>query len=194
MNNEIDSIIEDIKKIPGITNKQAKKVVYFLLNQTEQFRIDYFENLNKKINKIKKCEICSIYTLNKLCEICSSNNKNKQLVVVENVDQILKFEEWKMFNSKYFVIPILFNSKFEKNNYDFDVFLKYIKQFDEVLITISPTAQGLLTIDLIIQKIKEKEIDIKISQLATGIPIGSSIDYIDKLTMKYAIKNRKDVE
>lgn len=193
MNNGIDSIIEEIKKMPGITNKQAKKIVYFLLNQSKEFRNEYFKKLNEKLNEISKCEICSNYTTKKLCNICLSSDRNKKLIIVENIDQISLFEDWQIFNSKYFIVPLLFNSKFEEiKNYNFDFLLNYLKKFEEVILALSPTAHGLLTMDLISEQIRKENQNIKITQLATGIPIGSSIEYMDKLTMKYAIKNRKE--
>lgn len=93
-------------------------------------------------------------------------------------------------------MPILFNKKFERieSNFDFNNLLDYVDNFNEIIIGLSPTAEGVLTSNLIFDTIKKEKPNINISSLAIGIPMGSSIDYMDQLTISYAIKNRKDIK
>ena len=69
-----------------------------------------------------------------------------------------------------------------------------INQFKEIIIGISPNQQGILTTNYLLNEINKNVPHIKVSQLSIGIPFGASIDYIDQLTMSYAIKNRKDIK
>ncbi len=194
---EFDSLIEIIKKIPSISNKQAHKIAKFIINQDKtniekQWNL-FFQNLLK----INKCSICSYYTTEKLCNICLSPNRENKIMIIENIDQIQKYEDWKIYQGKYYLAPILFNEKLiyiQDNNFDSESFVNYVNQFDEIIIGISPHQQGILTINYLLDILKKKNILIKVSQLAIGIPFGASMDYIDQLTMSYAIKNRKDIE
>lgn len=193
---EFDYLIELLTKLPGISKKQAIKIVNFLLSQDKSNLLEKNRVFIKTIESISKCEICNFYSTNKRCEICLSQNREKKLMIIENVDQIQKYENWKLWKGKYFIVPSIFNSKFERINksFDFSFLLDYIKDFNEVVISISPTAEGVLTSNLIFDTIKKEKPEVNISKLAIGIPIGSSIDYMDQLTLSYAIKNRKDIK
>ena len=90
----------------------------------------------------------------------------------------------------------MFNEKLvqKKITFDWASFFDYLKEFEEIIIGISPNQQGILTINYLLEEINKNIPHIKVSQLAIGIPFGVSIDYIDQLTMSYAIKNRKDIK
>lgn len=193
---EFDYLVDIIKKIPSISNKQAQKIAKYLIDQN-------VENLEKNsslifnyLKKIKKCVLCSYYTNDKLCNICLSTDRDKQLLIIENLEQIFQYEKWKIYHGKYYLFPQLFNEKLVQKNVDFDwtAFFEYLNQFEEIIIGISPNQQGILTINHLLDEINKNAPHIKVSQLSIGIPFGVSIDYIDQLTISYAIKNRKDIK
>lgn len=193
---EFDYLVDIIKKIPSISNKQAQKIAKYLIDQN-------VENLEKNsslifnyLKKIKKCVLCFYYTNDKLCNICLSTDRDKQLLIIENVEQIFQYEKWKIYHGKYYLFPQLFNEKLVQKNVDFDwtSFFEYLNQFEEIIIGISPNQQGILTINHLLDEINKNAPHIKVSQLSIGIPFGVSIDYIDQLTISYAIKNRKDIK
>lgn len=193
---EFDRLIDLLTKLPGISKKQALRIINFLLSQDKSKLVEDSQSFIKTIKIISNCEICNFYSSNKRCEICLSPDREKKLMIIENVDQIQKYETWKLWKGKYFIVPPIFNSKFERinNNFDFTFLLDYVDNFNEIVISISPTAEGVLTSNLIFDTIKKEKSKVNISKLAIGIPIGSSIDYIDQLTLSYAIKNRKDIK
>ena len=117
-------------------------------------------------------------------------------MIVENIAQIQKYEEWKIFNGKYYKIPQLFTKKFERINInlDFSFLIEYIENFDEIILALSPTPEGIMSANFIFDTIKKEKPKTNISKLAIGVPIGSHLDYMDQLTMSYAIKNRKDIK
>ena len=115
-------------------------------------------------------------------------------MIIEDIEKINQFEKERLFNGKYYLVPILFNKKFQQTQFDFDFLLTYLNEFDEVILAINSTTEGILTANLIVDKIKEKHKNIKITQLATGIPLGVKMEYIDDLTLSYALKNRKELE
>lgn len=193
---EIDEIFDIISNIPNFSKKQATNFVFYLLSKNKNNLKKNIDNLLELINKISECEICHYFSNEKLCNICNSKTRENKLLLVENVHQIQKYEDWKIFNGKYFLIPNLFNKKFEKineNNFNIDFFLKYIKDFNEIIIAISPDVEGVLTSNFIFDKIKENYPMKNVTKLAIGLPIGSSVDYVDEKTFSYALKNRKDI-
>ena len=192
---EIDELIEILKTYPGINHRQAQKIIYFLLEQNPEQNDNQFNQFKTILKQIKKCNICKNYTIDFLCSICASQDRSKKLMVVENSVQIRNYEEWKYFDGKYFQIPFLFNKRFEKiQNVDLSFFMDYVNNFEEIILAISPTAEGILTTNYLYEQIKNKNPKIKITKLATGIQMGASIDYADKLTIFHALKNRKEIE
>ena len=149
--------------------------------------------IRDRLDQIQPCSLCQNFTDQNLCQICRSENRQKQLMIIEDIDKIEQFEKENLFQGKYYLVPILYNKKFEQKPFDFQVLLNYLDQFDEVILALNSTSEAILTANLIIDQIKTRS-QIKISQLATGIPLGTKMEYIDDLTLNYALKNRKELD
>ncbi len=195
---ELDNLIEQLQEISGVSKKQAIEIINFLLSKRNEEQDIRINNFLKDIKKIKECSICSLYTDNQdsKCNICLSNKRESKLMIIENRSQIQKYEDWGLYKGRYFKVPQLFTKKFERinSNFEMDFLIDYINQFDEVIIALSPTPEGVLTSNLIFDTIKKSKPNIYISQLAIGIPMNSQIDYVDKLTLSQALKNRKEIK
>ncbi len=192
---EFDELIDTLKEFPNITTKQAKKIIDYMIQNKNNIDNKFikFKNL---FNSIKTCSICGFYSSENICNICSSNFREKKLMLIENISQIEKYEQWELYRGKYLKVPQLFTKKFERieKNFNFNFLLEYINNFDEIIISLSPTPEGILSSNYIVDIIRKEKPKIKISKLAIGIPIGSSIDYIDQFTISHALKNREDIK
>ena len=194
---EFNELVDILKKIPTITTRQAEKIVSFFLEQKNYSQLESeFKKFIEILSSIKECSICKYYSILDKCEICLSNLRENKLMIVESAEQIKKYEQWNLFNGKYFIIPYLVNKKFENINtdFDFDFFVEYASNFDEIIIAISPTPEGILTSNLIFDKIKKEKPNLLVSSFGIGVPIGSSINNIDQLTISQALKNRKEIK
>ena len=190
---EFEKLIEILSEISVLSSKQCKTLAHFLVNNAAKIK-EPLKELTFLLEKIQCCSICKTFTIDPTCWICTSTERAKQLMIIEDIEKINQFEKEKLFNGKYYLVPILFNKKFQQTQFDFDFLLTYLNEFDEVILAINSTTEGILTANLIIDKIKEKHKNIKITQLATGIPLGVKMEYIDDLTLSYALKNRKELE
>ncbi len=190
--NEISNLAFFFKKFEGIGNKQSERMAHQILKFDDVEFNEFLFLLNELRTNINNCEICKNYTTNKLCNICSLKTRENKLMIVEHIEDISRYEEWGFFKGKYYVFPILFNNKFEKHvNFDISNLLEYSSNFDEIIIALSATIEGILTANFIDEQLSSK---VKVSHLANGVPVGASIEYIDKLTFQYALKNRKESE
>ncbi|MGL5591739.1 MAG: toprim domain-containing protein [Metamycoplasmataceae bacterium] len=189
---EIDNLSLFFQKFTGIGSKQGKRMAHQVLKfDDEEFR-EFLSLLNELRNNVKNCKICKNYTSKDICSICSSKTKENKLMIVESIEDISRYEEWNFFNGKYYVFPIIFNNKFEKiNDLDISQLTEYAKEFDEIIIALSATIEGTLTANFLD---KNLSVITKVSHLANGVPVGASIEYIDKLTFKHAFQNRKGSE
>lgn len=189
---EFNKLMEIVDQIAIFSSKQKKLLAHYLVANATKIKQPLNE-LVSLLDQIQPCSLCQNFTDQNLCQICRSENRQKQLMIIEDIDKIEQFEKENLFQGKYYLIPILYNKKFEQKQFDFETLLNYLDQFDEVILALNSTQEGILTANLIIDQIKTKS-QIKISQLATGIPLGTKIEYIDDLTLNYALKNRKELD
>lgn len=189
---EISDLSLFFQKFSGIGSKQSKRMAHQILKFNDAEFKEFLSLLSNLKNNIHNCNICQNYTNNDICLICSSKIREKKLMIVESIEDISRYEEWNFFKGKYFVFPIIFNNKFERiGNIDISKLQEYVLQFDEVIIALSATIEGTLTANFLDENLSKI---IKVSHLANGVPVGASIEYIDKLTFQHAFKNRKVIE
>ncbi|MBQ7104679.1 MAG: recombination protein RecR [Bacilli bacterium] len=195
--NSLKNLIESFKLLPGIGEKTAERLAFFMMDIDEE-KADFFvESINEVKTKIKKCPICSNITENDVCSICADENRNKDLLcILEDKKNIFLFEKIGSYNGYYHVIDNLISPLDGINPEDIGLekLLKRIKDnnFKEVIIAVKPSIEGETT-SLYIKKILEG-IDVKVTRIASGIPIGADIEYIDAITLERALTDRKVIE
>lgn len=191
------NLIESFKLLPGIGEKSAERMAFFILDLDEE-KTDFFTDSIKEVkNKIKKCPICSNITENEICSICADKNRNKDLLcVLEDKKNIFLFEKLGSYNGYYHVIDNLISPLDGINPEDIGLekLLKRIKEgsFKEVIIAVKPSIEGETT-SLYIKKILEG-LNVKVTRIASGIPIGADMEYIDSITLERALTDRKEIE
>ncbi len=191
------NLIESFKLLPGIGEKSAERMAFFILDLDEE-KTDFFTDSIKEVKtKIKKCPICSNITENEICSICADKNRNKDLLcVLEDKKNIFLFEKLGSYNGYYHVIDNLISPLDGINPEDIGLekLLKRIKEgsFKEVIIAVKPSIEGETT-SLYIKKILEG-LNIKVTRIASGIPIGADMEYIDSITLERALTDRKEIE
>lgn len=189
-------LIESFKMLPGVGEKSAERYAYAILELDDEMVDMFVESLGDIKKTIKKCEICNSLTDKNICSICSDDNrKNDVLFVVDDPRNVFLFEKLNMFNGKYHVLNGLINPLEGINPEDIgiDNLLNRInkEKFKEVIFALKPSIEGETT-SLYIKKILEG-LDIKITRLASGVPIGADMEYIDSLTLERALSDRKEV-
>lgn len=195
--NCIVDLIESFKCLPGIGEKTAERLTFSVLElEEEQVQIFSSSLLHVKEN-IHKCSNCNCLTDNDLCFICSDSSRDGSILcVVEDSKNVFLFEKLGTFNGKYHVLDGLISplDGINPENIGLEKLLNRItnENFDEIIFAFKPSIEGETT-SLYIKKILSG-LDIKISQLASGLPIGADIEYVDSLTLERAINDRKIIE
>lgn len=195
--NSLKNLIESFKMLPGVGEKTAERMAFHIL-QLEEDEVDFFvDSVSQAKKRLHKCEICNNITDAEICNICSENSRNKEILcIVEDYKSLYMFEKANVYNGIYYVINGLISPFNGVNPEDIGLekLLKYIKNsnFKEIIIAVKPNIEGETT-SLYIKRILEG-LDIKITRLASGIPIGADIEYIDSLTLERAITDRKEIE
>ena len=190
----LKDLIESFKILPGIGEKTAERLAFFLINQDEE-KTNFFANsIVSAKEKIHECEICNNITDKDICDICSNQLRdNKTLCVVEDVKSIFLFEKVGTYNGKYHVLKGLISplDGIDPDDIGIDKLINRIKKekFEEIIIAVKPSIEGETTA-LYIKKILEG-MNIKVSRIASGVPIGTDIEYIDSMTLERALLDRK---
>lgn len=193
----IKNLVESFKYLPGIGEKTAERLAFSIL-ELEDEQIEMFSLSLKEVKeKIHKCKECNTLTDEELCFVCNDPTRdNKVLCVVEDTKSVFLFEKLGMFHGKYHVLDGLISPLDGINPEDIGLskLMDRINKdkYEEIIFAFKPGIEGETTA-LYIKKILE-DLNIKITRLATGVPMGADIEYIDSLTLERAIKDRKVIE
>ena len=192
----IKKLIDSFKDLPGIGEKTAERLAFALLNFDKEKQTNFIDAITEVRDKIKKCKICGNFCENDVCDICLNNNRDKKLIfVVEKPKDIYLFEKIGIFKGTYHVLDGLISPLDGVNPEDINIssLVDRIKNdnTNEVILALKPSIEGETTMQYI-KKILEKT-DVKVSKIATGIPLGTDMEYIDTLTLELALEERKNI-
>ena len=192
---EIEELIKQFSKLPGLGPKSAKRIILKLINNKENMVKPLAQSLAKVYKNVMRCTNCgNLKIMNKIC-ICESENQFDKICVVENLADMWVIESANIFKGYYHILGGTLNSdqSYEQKNLLIDSLVKRIKKnsLKEVIIATSATIEGQTTAHYIEDSIKNDKI--KISKLAQGLPVGGEIEQLDDGTLFSAFKNRVPV-
>ena len=193
----IKNLVESFKYLPGIGEKTAERLAFSILELEDEQISMFSESLKEVKEKVHKCKECNTLTDEDLCFVCNDPTRdNKVLCVVEDTKNVFLFEKLGMFHGKYHVLDGLISPLDGINPEDIGLskLLDRINKdkYEEIIFAFKPSIEGETT-SLYIKKILE-DMNIRITRLASGVPMGADMEYIDSLTLERAIKDRKDIE
>ena len=199
MNNnipEIEELIKNFSKLPGLGPKSAKRIILKLINNKENMIKPMAKLLASVYKNVTRCNDCGnlkITTQKCICET-ETNNYDK-ICVVENLSDMWVIESANIYKGHFHILGGTLNSdeKYEKKNLLIDSLVKRVKKnnLKEVIIATSATVEGQTTAHYIEDVIKNDKI--KISKLGQGLPVGGEIEQLDDGTLVSAFKNRVPV-
>jgi len=192
----INDLIEGFKYFSGIGEKTAERMAFSVLNMDEsqtEFLASAIGNVKKKI---RRCKICNHISEDDVCNICSDKLRNdKILCVVEDPKTVISIEKLGTYNGYYHVLNGLIETLDGINPEDIrlDKLIKRLENsnFKEVIIAVKPCLEGEMTALYIDNVLRGLNIDV--TRLASGIPMGADMEYIDPITLEKAFDNRKKI-
>lgn len=193
----LKNLIESFKLLPGIGEKTAERMAFFILNEDEEKTEFFAKSIKEAKQNIRRCSICNGITDKDICEICSNDSRNKNILcVVEDPKSIFLFEKIGAYSGEYHVLDGLISplDGVDPDDIGIEKLVKRIEvnHYDEIIIAVKPSVEGETTA-MYIKKIIEG-MNIKVTRLASGVPIGTDIEYIDSMTLERALTDRKEIE
>lgn len=188
----ISKLMEEFSRLPGIGPKSAQRLAFYVINMPE----DRVEQLASAIIDAKKhiqyCKVCHTLTDQEVCPICSDQSRNhKQIMVVENSRDLAAYEKTEKFDGVYHVLHGAISPMMGIG--PDDIKLKELIQrlqgdVEEVIIATNSSLEGETTAMYISKLIKPT--GIKVSRIASGVPVGGDLEYIDEVTLLRALEGR----
>ncbi len=194
MNKGVESIermVDTLSSLPTIGKKSARRLTYFILNKDKEFATKFAETLVSLVNNVNLCEKCFNFTDDYICKICSSEKRKKnKLCVVEGPSDVSYIEDTNDFSGLYHVLHGVINPMNGINPDDLKIreLINRLGGVDEVIIALNPNVESDITAQYLANMIKP--LGIKITKLASGIPLGTSIEYSDSATLSRALEGR----
>jgi recombination protein RecR len=189
-------LIDELKKLPGVGSKSAQRLAFHILRSSEEDAEALAAAVRDVKAKLRLCSVCNNITDVDPCVYCSSPTRNHRLVcVVEEPTNINAIEKTRHFNGAYHVLhgsisPLhgVGPEQLRLSN-----LMRRIDagDVDEVILATNPTVEGEATAVYISQQVRRP--GVKVTRIATGIPVGSDIEYADEVTMLKAMEGRREL-
>ena len=193
---EINDLIKQFSKLPGLGPKSAKRIILKLINNKDTMVKPLAKSLALVYKNVVRCTECgNLKIIDKVC-ICSTENSYDKICVVENLADMWVIDSANIFKGYFHILGGTLNSgeNYEQKNLLINSLVKRIKKnnLKEVIIATSATVEGQTTAHYIEDTLKNGKI--KITKLAQGLPVGGEIENLDDGTLISAFKNRKKLE
>ena len=190
---EIEDLIKLISKLPGLGPRSAKRIVLKMINNREELIRPLAKNLSEVYKNISRCKNCgSLKSNSNGCNDCeNNNNKYYKICVVENIADQWSIEASSVYQGYFHILGgTISSNNANKDELLIGALIQRIQkeQIEEVILATSATIEGQTTAFYIQDSLRN--IKVKISKLAQGLPVGGEIESLDDGTLIYAFKHR----
>ena len=192
----LENLVDALKILPGVGPKSALRMTYFLLQRNRKGAENISKTISNALEQLMHCELCNNFSQELQCSICLSSKRDTNTIcIVEMPTDLLMLEETHSYNGLYFILmgrlsPL---DGIGPNEIHLSKLIKRIKNSNtkEMILATNFTVEGNATA----QYIKElfKDVDIKTTRIARGLPMGGEIEYVDSGTLAQSIVERKAI-
>lgn len=191
----IEEAVNEVSKLPGIGKKTALRLVLHLVKENENRTLALTEALNKLRSNIKFCKTCFNISDDDECAICRSHRRDKSILcVVEESNDVMAIENTSQYLGVYHVLGGVISpiNGIGPSELKIEQLITRIAQksneIKEVILALSPTMEGDTTAFYINRKLKE--LNVKVTSIARGVPVGGNLEYTDEITLGRSITAR----
>jgi len=186
-------LIEALKELPGIGEKTATRLAFFILRQPQEYAELLSQAVLNARTRVHTCAECCNFSEEPTCTICASPNRNSEIIcVVEDPSDLAAFEKSRQFQGKYHVLHGAISplDGMDESKLRITQLQERLKtgKVTEVILATNPTVEGDTTALYLARLIKYN--GVKVSRIAHGIPVGAEIEYLDGATLGKALQNR----
>ena len=191
--NSLKNLIEQFSKLPGIGKKTAERLSIYMLKVGKEEANNFSESINNLKTNIQTCNVCHSFT-DDICYICNDSSRDEKIIcVVEDPVDIFLIEK-SGFKGMYHVLNGLISplDGIKPENLNIDSLLKRLDEVEEIVLGIEASSEGDVTNLYLSEALKN--LNIRITRFSRGMPIGSSLEFVDELTLAHSINDRVEVK
>lgn len=187
----VERAIHELSKLPGIGRKSAERLVFYLLKISQEEIHGLTQALTELKSRVKHCSVCFNITEEEICRICSDEKRDHTIIcVVEEANDVIAIEKTGEYRGLYHVLEGALSPLDGVGPDDLRVkeLLSRLENVHEVIVATNPNTEGEATAIYIAKLIKP--LNIKISRIARGLPVGADLEYADEMTLSRALEGR----
>lgn len=191
----INKLIEELAALPGIGSKSAQRLAFYLINMPQ----DKVNRLASAIvdakENVRYCKECFTLTDKEICPVCANASRNhKQIMVVENTRDLAAYEKTGKYEGVYHVLHGAISPMLGIGPADIrlkELVSRLEQDVDEVIVATNSSLEGETTAMYISKLIKPT--GVKVTRIASGVPVGGDLEYIDEVTLLRALEGRTEM-
>ena len=198
MSKLLDNVVGELSRLPGIGHRTALRLAMHILQAPEYEAGALADAISRFRREVKYCTRCNNISDSDLCPICSDLRRDRSVVcVVEQVKDVISIENTGQYRGVYHVLGGVISPMqgVAPSDLKIDLLIDNVKQgeIDEIILALDTTVEGETTAYYIKKKL-EPFSDVKISAIARGIGFGDQLDYADHMTITHALMNRRPLK
>lgn len=191
----ISKLIEELSILPGIGAKTASRLAFYILDMPQEQVEELSQSIIDAKKNVKYCKKCFTLTDQDICPICANKDRDhKTIMVVENTKDMAAYEKVGEYKGVYHVLHGAINPLMGIGQNDIklkELFERLKDDVDEVIIATNSSVEGEATAMYISKVVKP--LGIKISRIASGVPVGGDLECIDNVTLLRALQGRVQI-
>lgn len=190
----MNALINEFSKMPGIGPKTAQRLAFFILKGSERDARSFADAIIKVKDSVRFCKTCNNLSDSEICDICSNPSRDKHILcVVERPNDVISIEKMGKYNGIYHVLlgalsPL---DGIGPKDLKIDELIKRTKKnrIKEIIIATDSNTEGEATALYIIKVLRPS--GVKLTRIASGIPVGANLEYADQATLTRAFEGRR---
>lgn len=193
--NSVTRLIEELSKLPGIGGKSAQRLAFHIINMPSENAKALADAITAAKSSIRLCPVCCNITDREVCEICDNPKRDDSVImVVEDPRDMAAYEKTKEFKGKYHVLhgtisPI--NGIGPDKLKIKELLARINSDIKEIIIATNPNVEGEATAMYLSRLLKP--LGVKVTRIASGVPIGGNLEYVDDVTLSKALEYRTEM-
>ena len=195
--NPITKLIEELSALPGIGGKSGQRLAFFIINMPKERALALSSSIKEARENVRYCSICCNLTDEDPCPICSNVKRDhKTIMVVEDPRDMAAYERTKQYHGMYHVLhgaisPMTGIGPQEIKIKELLSRLQNDDMIEEVILATNPNVEGEATAMYISRLLKP--LQIKVTRIANGVPVGGDLEYVDEITLSRALEGRREM-
>lgn len=191
----IQRLIDAFGRLPGIGSKGAQRIAFYMLSAPEDEARDLAEAIEEVKAKIRFCDICGNVCESSPCPVCADPRRDRSVIcVVEEPKDVMSIERTREYHGLYHVLGGAINPMANVGPADLRIpgLLKRLEgdEVKEVIMALDPNIEGEATTSYLTQLLRP--VGVKVTRLASGLPVGSDLEYADEITLGRALAGRRE--